>query len=146
MHELLCQKFAQSQTVQKMPLQRLETDGKREQKRMTITIESIRFGEVVINKKRYGDVLIIGDKISERDWKSGSHRVSETEAEKLISSNPEAVIIATGQSGCLEVDSEIEDKIKRCTELIVLRTPDAVEKFDDLAKNKKVNALIHTTC
>lgn len=131
--------------MQKMSLQRLETNGKREQKCM-ITIESIRFGEIVINKKKYGDVLIIENKISERDWKSGSHGVSETEAEKLISSKPEAVIIATGQSGCLELDTNIEDKIKCGAELIVLRTPEAVTKFNELAKNKKVNALIHTTC
>jgi hypothetical protein len=109
-------------------------------------IERTGFGKVVIDGKSYGDVLIVDNKILERDWEAGSHRISKSEVEKLLSSKVEIVIIATGQSGVLEVDVDVMKRIKASSELIVLETPEAIRKFNELSKNKKVNALIHTTC
>lgn len=108
-------------------------------------IERTSFGKVVIDGKSYGDVLIVAGKILERDWQEGSHRVSKGELEKLLSNEPDIVIIATGQSGVLEAENVIEE-IGKKTELIILETPEAIRKFNEFSKSKKVNALIHTTC
>ena len=35
---------------------------------------------------------------------------------------------------------------KKGIELIVLKTQEAIEEFNELSKTKRVNALIHTTC
>ncbi len=107
------------------------------------------FGGVEIDGKRYRDVLIIGDEIVDRGkWGYfDTHTISERELEELLRGDPEVIIIGSGQSGVLEVPTEVEEKIKnKGIELIVLETPEAIEKYNELSKKKKVNALIHTTC
>jgi hypothetical protein len=90
--------------------------------------------------------LIVNNEILERDWGSGSHRISNGEAEELLIGSPDIIIIGTGQAGVLRVDNNIIEKLSRNAELFVLKTPEAAKKFNELAKDKKVNALIHTTC
>ncbi|MEW6070022.1 MAG: MTH938/NDUFAF3 family protein [Candidatus Thermoplasmatota archaeon] len=108
-------------------------------------IERTSFGKVVIDGKSYGDVLIVEGKILERDWERGSHRVSKGEVKKLLSGKPDIVIIATGQDGVLDANDVIAE-IGKSAELVILETPEAIKKFNELSKSKKVNALIHTTC
>jgi hypothetical protein len=63
-----------------------------------------------------------------------------------LEGNPAVVIIGNGQSGVLRVDSETKKAIEAKARLLVLRTPEAIEKFNELSKEKRVNALVHTTC
>ena len=111
-----------------------------------MNIDSTDFGRIVINGKKYSDVLIVNNEILERDWKSGSHRVSNSEAEKLLMGNPDIIIVGTGQAGVLKVEGNIMEKIGKNAELLILKTQEAVKNFNELSKDKKVNALIHTTC
>jgi len=111
-----------------------------------MNIDSTDFGSIIIDGKKYGDVLIVNNEILERDWDSGSHRISTGEAKKLLAGNPDVIIIGTGQAGVLKTDNNIIEKISRNAELIILKTREAVKKFNELTANKKVNALIHTTC
>lgn len=111
-----------------------------------MNIVSTGFGRIIIDGKKYNDVLIVNNGILERDWDAGSHRVGNTEAEKLLMGNPDIIIVGTGQAGVLRVDSIIIEKIRKNAELLILKTPEAAKKFNELSKDKKVNALIHTTC
>ena len=111
-----------------------------------MNIASTSFGRIIIDGKKYNDVLIVNNKILERDWDSGSHRISNNEAEKLLMGSPDVIIVGTGQAGVLRVDSIIIEKIRKNAELLILKTPEAVKNFNELSKDKKVNALIHTTC
>jgi hypothetical protein len=112
-----------------------------------IRIDSTSFGEVVINGQSFGDVLIVGQEIKPRRRIGSSHRIGLTELEALLSQSPDVVLIGTGQSGVLEVDSIAKQKISASgVELIILPTPAAISKFNELIKTKRVNALIHTTC
>jgi hypothetical protein len=107
------------------------------------------FGGVEIDGKRYRDVLIVEGEIIDRGkWGYfDTHTVSERELKELLRGNPEVILIGSGQSGVLEVPTEVEEEIKkRGIELIVLETPKAIERYNELSKVKKVNALIHTTC
>lgn len=118
------------------------------------TINSCEFGAITIDGKKYSQVLIIGDRVEERDAKklhelfNTTHRVGEWETAKLLSDSPDVVLIGTGQEGVLEVDEgvslKLEDAVPR---LIIQPTPQAIKTYNDLVKeNKVVNALIHTTC
>lgn len=118
-----------------------------------VKFDSTSFGEVTIDGVSYGDVLVVGDRILPRNKGTlrrvfgTSHAVSDEEVKKLLEGDPDVVIIGTGQSGVLRVEKAVEEKIKTAgVELIVLETPQAIRKFNEISRNRKINALIHTTC
>lgn len=118
-----------------------------------IRFDSTSFGSVTINGQTYNDVLIIGKDVLDRDKEIArmafgtSHVIGEEEANLLIKGSPEAVIIGTGQSGCVQVKPEASELIKKSgAELITLLTPKAIQKYNRLSRKKKVNVLIHVTC
>ena len=117
-------------------------------------IDSTQFGEITIDKKKYHQVLIMGDKIEERDYKklkelfSTSHKIGDWEIEALMSNNPEIIIIGTGQTGAMTLDKETIKKLQISgAQVISDITPKAIETYNKQIKlGKRVNALIHTTC
>lgn len=112
-----------------------------------IEINSYEFGKITINGKTYGDVIIMDNAIIERDWKKGSHGVSETELEKLLKNNPDIVIIGTGKYETLIVEQAIKNKLMKIKDVYIENTSLAVETFNKIIKkNMKINALFHTTC
>ena len=112
------------------------------------------FGGVIIDGTEFCDVLVIGNEVIDREsivpgWfdDNSHHTVYGHELKELLKGNPEVIIIGNGQSSVLRVPKEITTEIeKRKIELIVLETTKAVEEYNKLAKKKRVNALIHTTC
>jgi len=117
-------------------------------------IDATQFGEITIDDKKYHQVLIVGDAVEERDYKKleellgSSHEIGDWEVEKLLSNNPEIIIIGTGQDGAMDVDDEIIKKFKETgIEIIVDITPKIIEIYNEKIKQGvKTNALIHTTC
>lgn len=118
-----------------------------------VQFDSTTFGSVTINGKKFGDVLVVDEQVIPREKDSlrkifgTSHAISGEELKKLLKGDPQAVIIGTGQSGMLKVDDQIRSSIEEAgAELLVLRTPQAIAKYNELSMFKIVNALIHTTC
>lgn len=118
-----------------------------------IRFDSTVFGSVTINGNKYGDVLVVDDKVIPRDKDNlrkvfgTSHYISDDEVKKLLKGEPQAVIIGTGHSGLLQVSEKVRRKIEQAgAELLVERTPEAIKTFNELLQTKIVNALIHTTC
>ncbi len=110
-----------------------------------MSINSTDFGEIVINGKKYNDVLIIDNQVFDRTT-DDTHTISNNESEKLIENNPDVVIIGTGVFGGLKVEERIKEKIGKNDELIIMKTKNAAEKYNELSKNKRVNILLHSTC
>jgi len=126
-------------------------DKMHEKKR--IQFESTSFGKVNIDGKTYGDVVIANNEVIPRNKGflrrafSTSHKISDDEVKKLLEGDVEVIVIGTGQSGVLSVDSRIRERIQGANvELVAAKTPEAIKLFNSLAREKKVNALIHTTC
>lgn len=117
-------------------------------------VDSTKFGEVVVDGKKYNQVLIVGDSVAERDYEKlkelfgTSHRIGDWEAEVLLKGNPEVVVIGTGQDGKLEVDKDFLDRVqKEGVETLAAITPEAIKIYNEKVKaGKRVNALIHTSC
>ena len=128
-------------------------------------INSSHFGEIVIDNKKYHQVLIVGDAVEERDYKKleelfgSSHEIGDWEIEKLLSNNPEIIIIGTGQTGAMArpprlagshggQGGTIRNLFKnKNIELIIATTPQIIEIFNEnIKQGVKINALIHTTC
>lgn len=117
-------------------------------------IEKVSWGKVKIDGQDYHQVLILGDRVEERDEKrlrqlfGTTHRMGDWEQKKLLSGDPEIVLIANGFNGVLKVDEEFRQKVEKAgVELRVVKTPKVIEEYNSLVKGgKRVNALIHTTC
>lgn len=117
-------------------------------------IDSVSWGNIVVNGQKFGQVIITGDRVRERGREKleklfgATHVVGDWEVEELLSENPQIIIIGTGQFGVLKVSDEIKEKLTRSgAEIKVLLTPAAVAEFNrKINEGKNVNALIHTTC
>lgn len=119
-----------------------------------IRIDSCSWGKIVVNGQKYDQVLIVGDEVLERDREKlerlfgTTHVIGEWEEEKLLSQNPEIVLIGTGWSGVLKVSDQTRKNLENAgIEVKIALTPLTVSEFNRLiAEGKRVNALIHTTC
>ncbi len=117
-------------------------------------IEKVSFGKIVIDGKEYGDVIIIANKVFERDRSIAkkefgtSHRIASEEIEMLKSEDPDVIIIGTGIYGELKVTEEDIAKLEETgVKVIVKYTKEAAEEINKFLKaGKKVNALLHSTC
>jgi len=117
-------------------------------------IKKVSFGKIVINGKEYGDVIIIANKVFERDRSVAnrefgtSHRIATKEINMLKNGNPDIIIIGTGIYGALEVTKEDIAKLEEAgVKVIVKYTKEAADEVNKFLKaGKKVNALLHSTC
>jgi len=117
-------------------------------------INSTKFGQIVIAGKKYSQVLIIGEKIIERDYDKlkklfgTAHKIVDWEIDQLLSNNPEVIVIGTGQDGLLEVDEEFKQQMAdRGIGVIIDKTPEALKIYNErIQAGQRTNALIHTTC
>jgi len=119
-----------------------------------LKINKISWGKVKIDGKDFHQVLIVSDKVVERDKPkletlfSTTHKIGDWEQKLLLSENPEIILVASGWSGLLKVDEEFKKKIEgKGIELKVVLTGRVVKEYQNLIdKYVQVNCLIHTTC
>ncbi len=111
-------------------------------------IDSYDFGRIVIRGESYtSDVIIYPDRVDPSWWRKEGHRLQLVDIEPVISSRPDLLIIGTGYYGVMKVDKEVEAELKKKgIEYRILRTPEAVELFKSLGKEKRVVAALHLTC
>ena len=119
-----------------------------------VKIDKISWGNVWVNGKKYHQVLIIGDQVLSRDTDKlkqlfgTTHKIGEWEKKRLLSSNPDVLLIAHGWNGVLQVDSKLKEQAKKKgIDLQLVLTGQTSKKYQQIvSQGKKVNALIHTTC
>ena len=119
-----------------------------------VKIDKVSWGKVKVYGQNYHQVLIVGDRVTERDESrlrrlfKTTHKIGSWEQRQLLSDNPEIILIANGWSGILKVDEEFKKKIEKAgVELGIVLTPKGVEEYNRLVKERKrVTVLIHTTC
>ncbi len=76
--------------------------------------------------------------------KEKNHFISLNESKILLSETPNFLIVGSGYSGLVQVDSRINSTT---TQLEVLPTPEALKRFNQLKdQGQKVSAIIHSTC
>jgi len=114
---------------------------------------SIEWGKISFDGSELKDILFIEGRVVQRDYaalerKYGTgHVVDVDEARHLLKGAPWEVIIGNGHDGLLKLTPEAEVLLKQKTALLVLPTPQAVERLNEMIRRKeKVNALIHVTC
>lgn len=112
-------------------------------------IESYRFGEMVIDGAAHtSDVIILGGKAKSGWWRKEGHSLCEEDLKDVLEFRPKTLVVGTGHSGMMRVPDEVREIIaSEGIELIVLRTAQAVEKFNSLSQSgEKVAGAFHLTC
>jgi hypothetical protein len=111
-------------------------------------IESYTFGEIIINGKRYTkDLIIFPDRILNNWWRKEGHKIHLEDLSDILPQKPEVLIIGTGNSGLVNIHSEIKKYIEsKEIKLIAEPTPKAYKTYNQLKNKKRVIAALHLTC
>ncbi|MAG08186.1 hypothetical protein CMO89_01830 [Candidatus Woesearchaeota archaeon] len=110
-------------------------------------IESYSFGSILIKGIKHEDIKIIGEKVI--GWQyTKHHTVTVQDITEITDSNPEVIVIGTGASGLVKVEDEvIKLAEQKNIKLVIKPSAEACDEYNKLLKeNKKVAAIIHSTC
>jgi hypothetical protein len=108
-------------------------------------IEHYSFGNITINGKNYEDIKIKDDKIIPWHYIE-HHTVTEQDITELID-GIDILVIGTGASGLVKVKEEVLDLAKQKDVAIIIKpTAEACKCFNELSNNKRVAAILHSTC
>lgn len=114
---------------------------------MSVKFEGTFFGRVTVGKKAFHhDVYVDPDgNLAPRE---GGHRVSADEIRTILKSNPEVIVIGTGQFGCVKLLEEAARVAEaHGVKVVKERTPVAIKKFNELVdEGKRIAAIVHVTC
>ena len=111
-------------------------------------VNSYSFGVIEINGKKYeSDVIIYPDKIEGKWWRSESHNLVLKDIKSILDYKPDVLVVGTGCYGAMQVLPEVRKEIElRGIELVVKKTTEAIEIFNELESKKKVVGAFHLTC
>lgn len=110
-------------------------------------IRKVEFGNIQIDEDTYGkeDFFLFPDSVEATEK---THTPSADDMEKMLLKDPEIVIFGLGFSSVSTISEDIKSLAeKNKVRLLLLPTPEALRKFQELARSgKRVAARIHTTC
>jgi len=113
-------------------------------------IQHYDFGEMVIEDRVYRSDLVIlpSGRIVSDWWRLEGHRLQLPDIRDFLAEDFDAVVIGTGYSGLMRVDSEVLEVLRsRAREVHVCDTRRAVEVYNRLvSEGRKVLAMFHLTC
>jgi len=111
-------------------------------------IEAYEFGRIVIDGREYRrDVIIYPQRVDDTWWRAQGHRVALDDLKAALHERPEVLIIGIGTAGLVEVDQEVREHLESAgIRLIVARTAEACERYNELAGHSRVIAALHLTC
>jgi hypothetical protein len=99
----------------------------------------------------YKDAKLWPGGAREWDWDETGTRhvpgVQPADVEELLDHGASTVVLSRGMNERLQVTPEALARLEEAgVEAVVLRTQDAVERYNELAGTEPVGALIHSTC
>lgn len=113
-----------------------------------MTIESYRFGRIVIDGQAYtSDVIIYPDRIDDSWWRKEGHAVCSEDLPEVLADPPEVLIVGQGAPGRMQVLAELREALERAgVDLIEQPTEQAWQTYNRLAGDRSVVAALHLTC
>lgn len=111
-------------------------------------IDSYSFGEITINGEKYtADVIIFPNRVKGSWWRKEGHSLHPEDLDEVIEENPEILVVGTGAYGKVKVPTDTQEFIEsEGIELIVEKSEQACETYNELTDEKEVVAAIHLTC
>jgi hypothetical protein len=115
---------------------------------MNMRIDSYRFGQIVIDGKKFtSDLKIFPNEIKSNWWRKQGHVLNVDDILDILEFKPEVLIIGTGSLGVMKVPDVVITFIKdHNIELIIDKTDTACKIFNKLSLSKKLVAALHLTC
>lgn len=115
-------------------------------------ITKIEWGKTRIDGHVVGkDFILYPGGAVEWDWNEfgTNHQagIQAGEIKYLLKKECDVIVLSKGFYGRLNISGDAIDVLKkRNIEFYILKTENAVKKYNELAKTKAVGALIHSTC
>jgi len=111
-------------------------------------IDSYRFGEMRIGGKSYRrDLIIMPDRIIDNWRRKEGHRLAIYDLSQITFTGIDCIIIGTGKFGMMKVDNEVVNYFnEQQVKVIILKTADAVQKYNEMFGEKRLSAAFHLTC
>ena len=111
-------------------------------------IESYSFGSILIDGESYtSDLLIFPGKIDASWWRKRSHKVEMEDIPDLLQAEVDVIIFGTGAYGLVKIDKKVVKHFaNRNIKLIIEKTGNAVNTYNEITESKKVIAALHLTC
>lgn len=116
------------------------------------TIKKVSWGQVELTDgNTYRDAMLYPGGCQPWDWnKSGTHHkpgILPQDVQYLLEHGAEAIVLSRGKHNRLQTaEATIKLLENKSIPYYQLQTDKAVKKYNSLAKNKQVGALIHSTC
>ncbi len=109
-------------------------------------IEQYSFGKITIDGKDYtDDVILLGKRVLSRWWRVSGHGVSRDDLKDVIEYGPDIFVIGTGNSGRMQVPSELVESL--VFEVESYPTKKACRRYNELLEtDSKVACGLHLTC
>ena len=111
-------------------------------------IDSYTFGEIVIDKRRYSnDVIIYPDRVDGRWWREEGHSLAPEDIWEVLQSPPDVLVIGQGSSSRMDVPYETRRKLQGVgIQVIAEPTDQACQTYNRLRGKRRVVAALHLTC
>ncbi len=112
-------------------------------------VENYRFGKIIVNGQKYNkDLIIFPNEIKTNWWRRDGHSLCLADLEALNDIKIDILVVGIGSAGIMQVPSDVVQELNlKEIEVIVLKTPNAVEEYNRLAKEgKQVAGAFHLTC
>lgn len=112
-----------------------------------VEINSVKFGEIEIDKKiYYSDMIVWWD--GKVEYRRKLHLFGMSEFLKLLERKPEMIVVGTGMNGICRVLEEVEQTAKdKGVKIFKDISPKAADMFNGfVADKKRVVAVLHSTC
>ena len=112
-------------------------------------VDSYRFGKIVINGQKYTrDLIIFPNEVKTNWWRKDGHSLCLEDLNVLDDIKTDFLIVGIGSAGVMNVPADVIRELnQKEIEVIVLKTPEAIEKYNRLVKEgKQVAGAFHLTC
>ncbi|AEH23734.1 Mth938-like domain-containing protein [Pyrococcus yayanosii] len=113
----------------------------------------VKFGRITIDGRTFEHDIVVypsgridrrRKEISKRKHGT-SHRLDPEELKEYLKEDFDVLLVGTGIYGMLSLLPEAKELVKN-REVIEKPTPEALELFEELRKEKRVLAIFHVTC
>lgn len=111
-------------------------------------ITDYSFGHITIDGKTYAkDVIIYPDHVHSPWWRKEGHLLQTEDLSDIVKAKLPVLIVGTGYYGAMNVPNQILDYLKsNSIEVIVEKTREAVNRYNEYAAARPVVAAFHLTC
>ncbi|HEX2026553.1 MAG TPA: MTH938/NDUFAF3 family protein [Nitriliruptorales bacterium] len=113
-----------------------------------MSVDEYEYGRIVIDgREERNDVILTDDTLHANWWRAEGHALQLDDLEPVLETRPELLVVGTGTSGNMRPAPGLEEALsERGIAMEAYRSPDAVERYNQLRGQADVALAIHLTC